>query len=83
MQLLIDAAAWIWDIGASWKAKHVWNPWTVGNQTAGYLTQFDVPTSKTGGRGSFSLVTVSLKDVRCSAYLTFGFAFAHFFSIFA
>lgn len=51
--------AWIWDIGAEWKEKNVWNPWTVGNQTAGYLTQFEVPTSSTGDKGSFILVTVS------------------------
>ena len=55
--------AWIWDIGASWKEKNVWNPWVVANQTAGYLTQFDVPIKThsrdgTGGNGSFTLVTV-------------------------
>jgi hypothetical protein len=50
--------AWIWDIGATWKERNVWNPWTVGNQTAGYLSQFNVPESKSGAKGSFSLVTV-------------------------
>ncbi|KAG7349775.1 serine carboxypeptidase [Nitzschia inconspicua] len=55
---LAGTQAWIWDIGATWKEKNVWNPWTVGNQTAGYLTQFDVPRSTTGEKGSFSLVTI-------------------------
>jgi hypothetical protein len=51
--------AWIWDIGAPWKEENVWNPWTAGNnQTAGYLSQFNVPESKMGTKGSFSLVTV-------------------------
>jgi carboxypeptidase C (cathepsin A) len=62
---IIVLLAWIWDIGASWKEKNVWNPWVVANQTAGYLTQFDVPkrssssSNKNGkNEGSFTLVTV-------------------------
>mmetsp|Transcript_5905 Transcript_5905/g.10972 ORF Transcript_5905/g.10972 Transcript_5905/m.10972 type:complete len:326 (-) Transcript_5905:126-1103(-) len=55
---LAGTQAWIWEVGASWKEKNVWNPWVVGNQTAGYLTQFDVPASKNGTKGSFTLATI-------------------------
>jgi len=44
---------WIWDIGVDPKPSKMWQPWIVQNQTAGYVTVFDVD-----GPGSFTFVTV-------------------------
>eukprot|EP00529_Nitzschia_sp_RCC80_P014324 CAMPEP_0113486040 /NCGR_PEP_ID=MMETSP0014_2-20120614/24792_1 /TAXON_ID=2857 /ORGANISM="Nitzschia sp." /LENGTH=731 /DNA_ID=CAMNT_0000379701 /DNA_START=112 /DNA_END=2307 /DNA_ORIENTATION=+ /assembly_acc=CAM_ASM_000159 len=43
---LAGTQAWIWDIGADWEEQNTWNPWYVDGQTAGYVTQFDVTSSK-------------------------------------
>lgn len=33
---------WIYDVGASPKDGKLWQPWKFENQTAGYLTEFDL-----------------------------------------
>ena len=45
---------WIWDLGFKPDREHYWEPWTVANQTAGYLTRFKLRNS----RSSFVLATV-------------------------
>jgi hypothetical protein len=45
---------WIWDLGIKPDKDHYWQPWTVANQTAGYLTRFKIKNNKS----SFVFATV-------------------------
>ena len=46
---------WIWTIGADPLANMFWKPWKHENQTAGYITKFDLGENATS---SFIFVTV-------------------------
>jgi len=45
---------WIYDVGAEVKDEHLWNAWKYNNQTAGYVTEFDLGETDS----SFLFVTV-------------------------
>ncbi len=45
---------WIYDVGAEVKEDHLWNAWKYNNQTAGYVTEFDLGETDS----SFLFVTV-------------------------
>jgi carboxypeptidase C (cathepsin A) len=46
----------IWDLGYKPLPTMNWKRWTVGGQTAGFLTSFDVPSPNKKGRFSFATV---------------------------
>lgn len=47
--------SWIWELGVKSKASRTWLPWTVNQQTAGYVTQFDLGAGDGTGRHASSL----------------------------
>jgi hypothetical protein len=46
---------WIWSLGVKAQSQFQWKPWAVQNQTAGFVTQFDLGPETTA---TFSFVTV-------------------------
>jgi Carboxypeptidase C (cathepsin A) len=47
--------SWIFDIGVSPKSGKLWQPWRLGKQTAGFLTEFDLGSQT---NSSFVFATV-------------------------
>lgn len=43
----IGTQRWIWNLGYPVKTGELWNVWEIDGQTAGYITQFETPFSKT------------------------------------
>ena len=56
---------WIWNIGAQPLPEKMWRPWTYNNQTAGYLTEFDLGQDNDS---TFSFVTVHSAGHEVPAY---------------
>lgn len=51
---LAGTQAWIWDLGVSASSHRTWEPWHVENQTAGFVTRFNIDNEES----SFTFATV-------------------------
>ena len=65
--------AWIWDLGIKPKRSCYWKPWFAQKQTAGYVTQFHLSSSKLSGgtKADNNNTKIHVKDQSSSSSFTF------------